>query len=59
MSTQEYKCQNCKMEFVEQETCGQQTTPEPKCPMCGGTKVRKLTEAESLVKRALGSMRGG
>ena len=59
MSTQEYKCENCKMEFVGQETCGQQAMPELKCPMCEGTKVRKMTEAERLFKRALGSMRGG
>ncbi|OGO09590.1 MAG: hypothetical protein A2Y61_03385 [Chloroflexi bacterium RBG_13_60_13] len=59
MSTQEYKCQNCRMEFSVEEMCGQEATSEPKCPMCGGDKVRMLTGAEMLVRRALGSMRGG
>ena len=30
-----------------------------KCPMCGSTEVRELTESERLFKKALGSMRGG
>jgi Zn finger protein HypA/HybF involved in hydrogenase expression len=59
MSTQEYKCQDCSMEFAVEETCGQETTSEMKCPMCKGDKVRKLTGAEMLARLALGSMRSG
>jgi len=59
MSTPEYKCQDCRMEFPAPGTCGQETTSEPECPMCRSHKVRKLTEGEMLARRALGSIRGG
>lgn len=59
MSAQEYKCQNCRMEFSVEDKCGQEATSELKCPMCKGDKVRKLTGAEMLARRALGSIRCG
>lgn len=59
MSTQEYKCEKCRMEFNEQGTCGPQPTSDAKCPMCGSTDVRELNDSERLFKKALGSMRGG
>lgn len=59
MPTPEYKCQDCSMEFTPGETPGQEMTSEPKCPVCKGNKVRKLTGAEILARLALGSMRCG
>jgi len=59
MSTQEYKCQGCSMEFAVEEACSQEIASETKCPMCKSDKVRKLTGAEMLARLALASMRGG
>jgi len=59
MSTGEYKCENCKMEFTAPGVCSPETPPQAKCPLCGSPDVRDLTESERLQKMVLGFRRGG
>ncbi|MBM4445070.1 MAG: zinc ribbon domain-containing protein [Chloroflexi bacterium] len=59
MSTGEYKCQQCSMEFTVPGACTAQTESAAACPLCGSAEVRELTEAERLAKLVLGFRRGG
>jgi DNA-directed RNA polymerase subunit RPC12/RpoP len=59
MTTQEYKCESCRVEFTTPGLCSIQTTTPAKCPLCGSTEIRELTESERLYKMALGFQRGG
>lgn len=59
MSTGEYKCQNCSMEFSVPGACTSQTEPTAACPLCGSAEIRDLTESERLYKMVLGFRRGG
>ena len=59
MSTQEYKCQNCRMEFTAPGCATHGGHAPAKCPLCGSAEIRELTESERLYKMALGFQRGG
>jgi putative FmdB family regulatory protein len=59
MSVPGYQCQQCWATFTDNQSCGEPTDAEVKCPTCQSASVKKVELPESWVNRVRSGLRFG